>query len=85
MSLWSYELFFWGALLGGVLLLVLFSLLAMAQKGDADQDQLEYELSQAQIFPPYQGNVSTADEACASADSKSGQGSVPKKGMLFGR
>ena len=43
-SLWSYGWFFLGVVLGGVALLVIFSLLAMAQKGDAYQERLEWEL-----------------------------------------
>ena len=53
MSLWSYGWFFLGVVLGGVALLVIFSLLAMAQKGDAYQERLECELRrQSGSLPP---------------------------------
>jgi hypothetical protein len=68
-----------------VLLLVIFSLLAMAQKGDEDQDELEYKLSQGRIFPPYAANPGTADEARAAADSKVAQGSGAEGGILLSR
>ena len=44
MSLFFYGVFILGVVLGGLVLLVLFSLLAMAQKGDECLDQLELEM-----------------------------------------
>ncbi len=85
MSLWSYEIFLVGVLLGGMLLLVIFSLLAMAKKGDEDHDELEYELSQGRIFPPFPATAGTSDEACAAADSKVGQERGPEGGILLSR
>ena len=44
MSLLFYGLCILGAVLGGLVLLVLYSLLVMAQRGDACLDQLEMEM-----------------------------------------
>lgn len=44
MSLLSYGVCILGAVLGGLVLLVLYSLLVMAQRGDACLDQLEMEM-----------------------------------------
>jgi len=43
MSLFFYAVFTLGVVLGGLVLLVLYSLLAMAAKGDEHLDQLELE------------------------------------------
>ena len=51
MSLFSCGLLFLGVVLGGLLLLVIYSLMAMAQKGDKFQDQLELEKSRVQEYP----------------------------------
>ncbi|MFA5112042.1 MAG: hypothetical protein WC443_11590, partial [Desulfobaccales bacterium] len=63
MSLWFYKLFFLGVVFGGMLLLVTFSLLAMARKGEDYQDRLEYDLSRGQGFPPDQAKAGPADNA----------------------
>jgi hypothetical protein len=44
MSLLFYAVCIIGAVLGGLVLLVLYSLLVMAQRGDACLDQLEMEM-----------------------------------------
>ena len=44
MSLFLYGICILGVVLGGLVLLVLFSLLAMAQKGDECLDQQELEM-----------------------------------------
>jgi hypothetical protein len=44
MSLFFYGVCILGAVLGGSVLLVLYSLLVMAQRGDACLDQLEMEM-----------------------------------------
>jgi hypothetical protein len=49
MSLLFYGVCILGAMLGGLVLLVIFSLLAMAQKGDACIAQLELEMNQTGI------------------------------------
>jgi hypothetical protein len=44
MSLFFYGVCILGAVMGGLVLLVLYSLLVMAQRGDACLDQLEMEM-----------------------------------------
>jgi hypothetical protein len=44
MSLFFYGVCILGVVLGGLVLLVLYSLLVMAQRGDACLDQLEMEM-----------------------------------------
>lgn len=44
MSLFFYGVCILGVILGGLVLLVLYSLLVMAQRGDACLDQLEMEM-----------------------------------------
>lgn len=44
MSLFFYGVCILGVVLGGLVLLVLYSLLVMAQKGDESLDQLELEM-----------------------------------------
>ena len=44
MSLFFYGVYIIGAVLGGLVLLVLYSLLVMAKKGDECLDQLELEM-----------------------------------------
>jgi len=44
MSLFFYGICIFGAVLGGLVLLVLYSLLVMAQRGDQCLDQLEMEM-----------------------------------------
>lgn len=58
MSLSSCGIYFVGLALGGVVLLAIFSMLAMARKQDEDQDRLEIELRrQNNLAPPcaYEG------------------------------
>jgi hypothetical protein len=45
LSLSSSGILFVGAVLGGLVLLAIFSMLAMARKQDEEQDRLEIELS----------------------------------------
>jgi hypothetical protein len=44
MSLFFYGVCILGVVLGGLVLLVLYSLLVMAQRGDACMDQMELEM-----------------------------------------
>jgi len=46
MSFFFFGVFILGVVLGGLVLLVILSLLAMAQKGDEALDQLELEMLQ---------------------------------------
>jgi hypothetical protein len=50
MSLFFYGVFILGMVLGGLLLLMLFSLLAMAKKGDEFLDQMELEMLQTKKY-----------------------------------
>jgi hypothetical protein len=52
LSLLSYGVYTLGVVLGWVVLLVIFSLLAMAQKGDAYLDQRECTMLQGQGSAP---------------------------------
>ncbi|MGA9755789.1 MAG: hypothetical protein WBV23_11685 [Desulfobaccales bacterium] len=52
MSLLSYGVLILVVVLGGLVLLVIFSLLAMAQQGDSYLDQQEFNLPQQQDCPP---------------------------------
>ena len=51
MSFFYYGLISLGVVVGGLVLLLLFCLLDMAQKGDAYQDQLEFELRHQRPAP----------------------------------
>ena len=48
MSRWFSVIFILGIMLGGLLALVLFSLMAMARKGEESLDQLELEMRRTQ-------------------------------------
>jgi hypothetical protein len=48
MSLWGYGVVILGVVLGGLVLLVIFSLMAMARKGDESLERLEL----ARLRPP---------------------------------
>jgi hypothetical protein len=50
MSLFFYGVFILGVVLYGLVLLVLYSLLAMARKGDESLDHLELEILQTQEY-----------------------------------
>ncbi|MDP1760683.1 MAG: hypothetical protein Q8L43_00485 [Deltaproteobacteria bacterium] len=52
MSLFFYGVCILGVVLGGLVLLVLYSLLAMAQKGDECLDQLELEMLKTSKYAP---------------------------------
>jgi hypothetical protein len=53
MSLMFYGVLILGVLLGGLVLLVLYSLLAMAQKGDEVYEKLEFERFRTCKNPPF--------------------------------
>ena len=52
MSLFFYGVCILGVVLGGLVLLVIFSMLAMAQKGDESLEKLELEMLQTQACGP---------------------------------
>jgi hypothetical protein len=64
LSLLSYGVFTLGVVLGGMVLLVIFSLLAVAQKGDAYLDQLECILLQGQANAPSSVKEKKSDNLC---------------------
>jgi len=52
MSLFFYGVCILGVVLGGLVLLVLYSLLVMAQRGDECLDQLELEMFKTSQYAP---------------------------------
>lgn len=85
MSLLSYGIFFLGVVLGGLVLLVIFSLLALAQKGDEYQDQLEFALRQRQHLDPSLVNPGKSENIISPANSDPDQVGVSQPGMLISR
>lgn len=85
MSLLSYVVFSLAGLLGGLVLLVIFSLLTMAQKGDKYQDQLEFALRQRQNSAPSLVNPAKSEDLGSPAISDPGQVDVPQPRMLISR
>jgi hypothetical protein len=69
MSLFFFGVFILGMVLGGLVLLVLFSLLAMAQKGDEALDQLELEMLQTQEYAPPLIKRAKSENLCVPATS----------------
>ena len=52
MSLFFYGVIILGIVLGGLVLLVLYSLLVMAQRGDECLDELELEILKSREYAP---------------------------------
>jgi hypothetical protein len=69
MSLFFYGVFMLGVVLGGLVLLVLYSLLAMAQKGDELLDQIELEQLCVREYAPPLTKKGEAENACVPAPS----------------
>jgi hypothetical protein len=84
-SLLSYGVFCLGVVLGGLALLVIFSLLALAQKGDQYQEQLELALRQRQDLPSSLVYPEKSENLGSPADSGPGQVGVFHPGMLISR
>jgi hypothetical protein len=84
-SLLSYVVCFLGVVLGGFWLLMIFSLLAMAQKGDEYQDQLEFALRQRRDLAPSLVNPGKSENLGSPANSDPGQVGVSQPGMLISR
>jgi hypothetical protein len=83
LSLWFYGIIFFAVVLG--VLLVIFSCLAMGQKADEYQDQLEYALRQGHLFSPHQANSGTSDNPCSSPDSDLRKVDNAETGILISR
>jgi hypothetical protein len=64
----SYKLFFVFAALGGLALLAIFSMLAMARKQDEDQDRLETELCREKNLTPQCDHEGSLDNIYISID-----------------
>jgi hypothetical protein len=62
MSLYFYGVIILGIVLGGVVLLLLFSLLVMAQKGDECRDQLEFEMYKTFEYAPPRLKSETSED-----------------------
>jgi len=69
MSLLFYGVCILGVVLGGLLLLVIFSLLAMAQKGDECLDQLELEMLKTSKYAPPPIKSEKSEHLCVPATS----------------
>lgn len=69
MSLFFYGVFILGVVLGGLVLLVLLSLLAMAQKGDEYLDQLELEQYRVREYAPPLIKRAKSENLCVPATS----------------
>jgi hypothetical protein len=84
-SFLSYGVFFLGVVLGVLVLLVIFSLMAMAQKGDEYQDQLEFALRQRQNLDPSLANPEKSENIGSPANSDPDQVGISQPGMLISR
>jgi hypothetical protein len=84
-SLLSYAVLFLGVVLGGFWLLMIFSLLAIAQKGDEYQDQLEFALRQRQDLAPSLVDPGKSENIGSPAKSAPDQVGVSQPGMLMSR
>ena len=69
MSLFFYGVIILGIVLGGVVLLLLFSLLVMAQKGDECRDQLELEMHKRLEYAPPRLKNEKSEDLCMPATS----------------
>jgi hypothetical protein len=83
LSLWYYGMLCLGVGLGGLLLLMIFSLLDMAQKGDNYLDQLEYKLQQRQASPPLLVEEAKLNHRTISANSDLEQADSAKSPILL--
>ena len=85
MPLLSYGIFFLGVVLGGLLSLVIFSLMLMAQKGDEYLDQVEFELRQEQDLDSSLVDPGKSENIGSPANPDPGQVGVSQPGMLLNR
>jgi hypothetical protein len=75
-------MYFAGVALGGLVLLAIFSMLAMAHEQDEDQDRLEIELRRENNLGDHEGSP---DNIRISVDSKLNGVVVTKTRMLINR
>jgi hypothetical protein len=85
LSLLSYGMFFVGVVLGGLVLLAIFSMLGMARKQDEDQDRLEVELRRDNILTPHGDHEGSSDNILISIDSDLNGVVATKTRMLINR
>jgi hypothetical protein len=64
MSLWCCGVFILGVVLGGLVFLILFSLLAMARKGDESLDQLELAMLRTPKYAPFPMKRAQSENLC---------------------
>jgi hypothetical protein len=85
MSLFFYGVIILGIVLGGVVLLLLFSLLVMAQKGDECRDQLELEMHKTFEYAPPRLKSEKSEDLCmpATSDLYRGCGGGKRADTLF--
>jgi hypothetical protein len=69
MSFLFYGVVILGIVLGGVVLLLLFSLSAMAQKGEECLDQLELEIRKTFEYAPPRPKSEKSEDLCVPATS----------------
>jgi hypothetical protein len=74
MSLLSCGVFILGVVLGGLVFLMLFSLLAMARKGDESLDQLELATLQTPKYAPLPMKRAKSENLCVPPHSDLYQG-----------
>lgn len=71
--------------LGGLVLLAIFSMLAMARKQDEDQDRLEIELCREPNLAPHPDHEGSSDNIRISVDSNLNGVVATKTRMLINR
>jgi len=81
----SYGMFFVGMALGGLVLLAIFSMLAMARKQDEDQDRLEIELRRENNLSLHGDPEGSPDNILGSIDSDLNGVGTTKTRMLINR
>jgi len=85
LSLSSYGMFFVGVVLGGLVLLAIFSMLGMARKQDEDQDRLEIKLRREISLARHGDPEGSSDNILVSLDSDLNGVGTTKTRMLINR
>jgi hypothetical protein len=78
-------MYFVGVALRGLVLLAIFSMLAMARKQDEDQDRLEVELWRENSLAPHDDHKGSPDDILAAIDSDLNGVGTTKTRMLINR